>query len=73
MSVMPDRPRYLVRELFAALWRRQGWPLQSMGRRKWDELSELAVAAAPPLRRVFPGGVTVEVAEGTMRLRADII
>jgi hypothetical protein len=48
------------------LWRRQGWPMQAMGLRKWDELSELTTM--PNVKQVFPGGVTVEVAEGQMRL-----
>ncbi len=64
---LADRPRYLVRELLMTVWRDQGWPMQAMGRRKWDDLSELA-ASASAQRSVFPGGVTVEVAEGTMRL-----
>ena len=67
LAGLADRPRYLVRELLMALWRRQGWPLQAMGRQKWEELSELALSAPAPVRRVFPGGVMVEVAEGTMR------
>ncbi len=62
-------PPYLVRELLMAVWRRQGWPMQAMGMAKWDELAGLAVGAKPSARRDFPGGVTVEVAEGTMRLR----
>ena len=32
-----------------------------MGRRKWEELSELATGATSPLRRIFPGEVTVEI------------
>jgi tRNA(Ile)-lysidine synthase len=62
------RPRYLVRELLMAAWRQAGWPMQSMGMRKWDELCELATSPATA-KRVFPGGVTVEVADGEMRLR----
>ena len=69
LAELADRPRYLVRELLMAVWRRQGWPMQAMGRRQWDELSELAGSAAMPVRRIFPGGVTAEVAEGQMRLR----
>ena len=50
-----------------AVWRRRNWPLQAMGMAKWDELAGLATAATPA-RRDFPGGVTVEVAVGMMRL-----
>ena len=67
LAALGHEPRYLLRELLMAVWRRQGWPMQSMGRQKWDELSELAGAAASA-RRVFPGGVMVEVSDGQMRL-----
>ena len=46
LAGLADRPRYLVRELLMALWRRQGWPLQAMGRQKWEELG-----ASWPYRR----------------------
>ncbi|MGA7700150.1 MAG: hypothetical protein WCB27_11105, partial [Thermoguttaceae bacterium] len=65
---LPHRPRYLVRELLMAVWRRAGWPMQSMGMLKWDELCELATSVAPSTRRVFPGGVVVEITGGEMRL-----
>jgi tRNA(Ile)-lysidine synthase len=68
LAELSDRPRYIVRELLIAVWQRQGWPMQAMGRQQWEELGALAQSAAPPLRRVFPGGVMVEVAEGRMRL-----
>ena len=68
LADLADRPRYMVRELLMALWRRQGWPLQAMGRRKWDELSTLALSAAPPLQRVFPGGIMAAVDDGKMTL-----
>ncbi len=61
--------RYLVRELLMAAWRRAGWPMQSMGMRKWEELCDLASSATAATKRVFPGGVVVEVADGEMRLR----
>ena len=72
LAVLMHEPRYLVRELLMAVWRRQGWPMQSMGWQKWDELSELARSAPPPTRRVFPGGVTGEVGEGIMQLRRSV-
>jgi tRNA(Ile)-lysidine synthase len=68
LAMLADQPEYLVRELLMAVWRRQGWPLQAMGQQKWEELSSLALQPEPPLRRVLPGGVMVEVAEGMMRL-----
>lgn len=82
LAALVGRPRYLVRELLMLLWRRQAWPMQAMGHRKWDELSELARVpdhtgsvvdnasggADIPIRRNLPGDVTVEVAAGQMRL-----
>ena len=69
LTGLADQPHYLVRELLMMLWRRQGWPLQAMGRRKWDELIAMAIEAAPPPQRVFPGEVVAMVEEGTMALR----
>ncbi len=68
MAELMHEPAYLVRELLTLVWRRQGWPMQSMGWQKWDELGELARSTDSPARRVFPGGVMVEVAQGRMRL-----
>ena len=65
-------PRYLVRELLMAVWRQAGWPMQSMGMLKWDELSELAALATTPLKRTFPGGVVVEIAAGEMHLAKSV-
>jgi tRNA(Ile)-lysidine synthase len=68
-----SQPPYLVGELLAAVWRRQGWPLRAMGRREWDLLAAMlsSPASAPhsiPAKRTFPGGVLAEVSEGEMRL-----
>jgi tRNA(Ile)-lysidine synthase len=68
LAALVGHPRHLVRELLMVLWRRQGWPLQAMGRLKWDELSELAISRLAAARRGFPGGVTVDVVDGEMRL-----
>jgi tRNA(Ile)-lysidine synthase len=68
LAGLANRSRYLVRELLMTLWRRQDWPLQAMGRQKWEELSTLALAATTA-RRVFPGAVMAEVAEGQMQLQ----
>jgi tRNA(Ile)-lysidine synthase len=59
---------YLFCELLMAVWRRMGWPLRSMGAAKWEELAEMAQAAAPAAKRVLPGGVVVEVVDGELRL-----
>jgi tRNA(Ile)-lysidine synthase len=69
LALLAARPRYIIRELLMALWRRSGWPMQSMGMLKWDELCDLATLDAAEVKRVFPGNITVEVADGQMRLR----
>jgi len=68
LDALADWPPYLVRELFAAVWRRRSWPLQPMGLTQWDELARLAASPTSAARRDFPGGVTVEVVKGRMRL-----
>lgn len=70
LNELTGKPRYLVRELLMALWRRQGWPMQSMGHGKWDELCAWALSPAPPWQRIFPGHIRVEVfpREAQMRL-----
>jgi tRNA(Ile)-lysidine synthase len=71
LKSLAGRPRYLIRELLTAVWRRSGWPMQSMGMLKWDELCDMATSDASTVKRVFPGNVAVEVAAGEMRLNRD--
>lgn len=66
---LAGQPRYLVRELLTAVWRRQRWPLQSMGHGKWDELCTLALTPAPPWQRIFPGNVRIEVLPREARMQ----
>jgi tRNA(Ile)-lysidine synthase len=68
---LSGRSYYLVRELLVALWRRMDWPRQAMGRAQWDELGQMAASATSVAKRAFPGGVTVEVGQGVMRLRGQ--
>lgn len=54
------QPRYLVRELLVTVWRKAGWPLQSMGFAEWDLLAEMAMGPASqspgvPRSRCFQG------------------
>jgi tRNA(Ile)-lysidine synthase len=74
-KTMAERPRYLLRELCVAVWRRQSWPMQAMGFVQWDELAEILLAAntsAPlPLstnKKIFPGNIQVEISNGLMYL-----
>jgi hypothetical protein len=45
-----------VRELFAELWRRQGWPRQKMGFDQWEELARIALDGGAG---TFPGKIDV--------------
>jgi tRNA(Ile)-lysidine synthase len=40
---LSTQPRYVLRELLMAIWRRQGWPMQAMGFAQWEQLADLAV------------------------------
>ncbi len=64
--------RHLVREMFIALWRRAGWPLQEMGFDQWDWLAELAqreACATESTKRMLPGGIVIErMSNGIMRI-----
>jgi tRNA(Ile)-lysidine synthase len=58
---LADQSRHLVRELFVAIWDREGWPQQAMSFVKWDELAEMAMAEPPAGKieqRALPGGIT---------------
>jgi tRNA(Ile)-lysidine synthase len=56
LSVTPlvDRPRHLVRQAFAELWRDQNWPLQEMSYEQWNRLADLVTAEGTAM---FPGGI----------------
>ncbi len=74
LSRLPAESRYLLRELFMAVWRRQGWPLRHMGFEHWDLLAAMAESSAqrrtsPPQPKTFPGGVLAEIVSGGLRLR----
>ncbi|MBN2023384.1 MAG: tRNA lysidine(34) synthetase TilS [Pirellulales bacterium] len=53
---LSGRARYLIREAMIALWRRQDWPLRSMGHAEWEALASMATGSAGQ-KRVFPGGI----------------
>ena len=72
-SALAGQPRYIIRELLIAAWRKQSWPMQAMGFRQWDQLAAMITAhgedscPAPP-RQTFPGGVSAWVEPGCLRL-----
>ncbi|MBL9125203.1 MAG: tRNA lysidine(34) synthetase TilS [Planctomycetaceae bacterium] len=72
---LADQPRHLVRELLVHVWRKQGWPEQSMGLAEWDRLAGLCAeletpASAPPAVQMFPGGVRAERSGAILHLGA---
>jgi tRNA(Ile)-lysidine synthase len=73
-SALTAEPPYVVRELLIAVWRRQGWPLQSMGFAEWEQLAHMALSAAGSpsasavRKRMFPGSIVAEFVSGSLRL-----
>ncbi|MBN2475012.1 MAG: tRNA lysidine(34) synthetase TilS [Pirellulales bacterium] len=74
-AALAGQPRFVVRELLMAAWRRQDWPMQAMGFAQWDLLAEMignctdsAPSALPP-RQTLPGNVLAEPADGRLRLK----
>jgi len=68
-----ELPRYLVRELLIAAWRRQGWPMQAMGFAQWDQLAEMLWACGKSEcpsagKQMFPGNILAEASAGQLRL-----
>jgi tRNA(Ile)-lysidine synthase len=61
---LAGEPRYLIRELLLASWRRMQWPLQAMGFVHWDELADMVMATASP----SSGSVAVPSAQRTPAL-----
>ncbi len=62
-AVLGPVDRHLIREMFIALWRREGWPQQNMGFVEWDALAEMVLAPkghASTQKRCFPGGIVAE-------------
>jgi tRNA(Ile)-lysidine synthase len=68
-ALLTGQSRYVVRELLLSIWRRQGWPMQAMGYRQWEQLSEMISAGGP--RQVLPGEVQAERTVERLRLSAS--
>ncbi len=64
--------RHLVREMFVALWRHMGWPVQAMGFGEWDALAEMAMPAGASQSspsRTFPGNIRRSARSDVLILR----
>ncbi|MCH8046078.1 MAG: tRNA lysidine(34) synthetase TilS [Planctomycetes bacterium] len=68
---LADAPAHVVRTMFMALWRRLGWPQQSMGRAQWDQLAALATAREEPPQQVLPGQITAKKQGELLMLTQD--
>ena len=66
-ATLASQSRFVIRELLAALWRRQGWPMQAMGFDQWELLADMVLAAGRQ-KRGFPGNVAAERVEDRLRL-----
>jgi tRNA(Ile)-lysidine synthase len=65
-AALTGQPRYVIRELLIATWRRQNWPLQAMGLAEWNLLAEMIGTSK---KRVFPGRVIAETTPDGLHLR----
>lgn len=68
------QPPYIVRELLMAVWRRCGWPMQSMGYAQWELLAEMAIAGAlghgrTLSKQTLPGNILAECVDDGLWLR----
>ncbi|HVA48778.1 MAG TPA: tRNA lysidine(34) synthetase TilS [Pirellulales bacterium] len=51
---LAEQPRYVLRELLIAAWRRQGWREQAMGFDVWEALADSLLATAASGRTAWP-------------------
>ena len=65
---LTERSEFLVRELFIAVWREAGWPLQAMGLSEWQSLAELLRQPNAAVL-TLPGGVVAKKEGGKLSLR----
>jgi tRNA(Ile)-lysidine synthase len=59
---------YLVRELFIRIWQRHGWPQQSMGLDRWEQIARIAIDQESAAV-TFPGNIQVSRAGQRMSLK----
>ncbi len=64
-AALTGQPRYVIRELLIATWRRQNWPLQAMGLTEWNLLAQMTATSKT---RVFPGRVVAETTPDGLHL-----
>ncbi len=70
-DALAGQDRAVVREMFVAAWRAQGWPEQAMGHDEWDALAELALGPdTARAQRDFPGATRAQKKARCFRSRA---
>lgn len=60
------QPKFVQREILATVWRRQGWPEQSMG---FDQWKRLMTAIARGEKLWFPGGIVIDHVDEVVRIK----
>ncbi|MCP4194888.1 MAG: tRNA lysidine(34) synthetase TilS [Planctomycetaceae bacterium] len=61
---------HLRRECFVCLWQRQGWPLQSMQFRHWQQLADISHSTGSTRFCQLPGGISGQRTGNSLRLAA---
>jgi tRNA(Ile)-lysidine synthase len=67
---MQGTSAYLVREMFRAVWQREGWPMGDMTREHWHRLAEIVAGACPASD--FPGGIHARRIGGVMQILSPV-
>jgi len=65
---LANQPRYVVRELLIAVWRRRGFPEQAMRFDHWEQLAEMTEVGAPAGKAMFPTGIMARRCGDTLTL-----
>jgi hypothetical protein len=58
-----------VREMFRALWQREGWPMGAMDFARWQRLAEIAAGTLAAFD--FPGKIHVRRVGNVIQVRAS--
>lgn len=72
VAPVANEPRHIIRELLLGLWRRQGWPEQSMGFDEWEALAGhiLAPDGRAGKLGMLPGDIMVSRLDDSIVLEA---
>ena len=62
---------YLVKELFAKIWREEGWPQREMGYEQWDSLLKMFRTRLPRCQ-MYPGAILATNRRTALVLRKEL-